>query len=275
MAKKEILELIIDKRFDTQYSLFEHPGFMFAFCKEPEKGIVRLITHFAGCREDLSGKLYNNRSKIPINCLRLLVRMVVRHPYPDRSIGTARTKNLFKRQTRTGLRIINIMEKRHNWPLTKMYDVASRIDKKKQNSWSRGDTVVTLTTHLRMLEASNKWMRSPHMISLFGLLFRLHNKSTKFDSINSYKALKKACESCKRCTNGDAAYVAKTFKFWDPLMEKFDEVFKGLPFTKAYSSRNYDRYHYDEGIHKLCRFQSTNAQISEQFSKVMKTAGIR
>jgi len=279
MAKKKLLELVINKKYDGQYSIYEHPNFSYAYCKEPEKGIVKQITEFCGCREDLSDQLYNNRTRIPLNCLRLLVRIVMVKVDKPNATKVAHDKQAIKnfgKHTKVGLRILNIMEKRHKWPLTQMFAVEPHIDERHIDGWNEVSRSMTYTTYLKMLEASNKWMRSPHMISLFALLFRLPNKLPKqFQSIKNYKDLEEACKRCRGADSGDRHYVATTFRFWDPLMANFDKVFDGLPFTKAYSTKNYSQYHYNEGIYKLCTFESSNSLISNQFAKVMKEAGLK
>jgi hypothetical protein len=275
MAKSKALEYVPNKRFDSRWSVYDHSGFMFAFCGKPENGKIHQLTGFEGCREGLAGHLYaNSRSKISVSRLRLVVRTVYKDgPKKD----CHKFEAAFDESTKAGLKLVNIMEERHRWPLTNMYDVCSRKDTVERSDDWKGITYKhDYVTYLKSIVASSKWLRSPHMLSLFVLLFRLPNRSSrKFGSVSSYEALEKVCKGCKTSGDADASYVADTFKFWDPLMSNFGDVFKDLPHKKAYSRSRYGSTYYDEGISKLCKFECSNELIAKQFKEVMEKAGIK
>jgi hypothetical protein len=178
----------------------------------------------------------------------------------------------FNAKTKMGLKIVNIMEERHGWPLTKMYSVEPSI-KKVDCNYSSPKQLITFQ---KVLIGSTKWVRSPHMISLYILLFRLPTRvSKKFDSIKNYKDFEEACNKCKGATSGDAYHVSKTSKFWDMLMANFGQMFAGTTSKDNFKRTSYENCQYDEGILKLCRFNCKHKQISEKFVALAKNAGLK
>lgn len=170
-------------------------------------------------------------------------------------------RDKFEKQTDTGLRILNIMEKRHGWPLTKMSNVET-------SSIVASDGCRNRTVFTKMLVGSNKWMKSPHILSLFFLLYRLSTRHNKFFVVKNYRQFKKVCEgyTAGSSSSGDKCSVRNTILFWDPLMANLDKMFKGLPLQSNFNKRNYDGdLYYHEGILKLCAFQTNNANISKRF----------
>ena len=266
MVSKKVLKIGVLKRdYQSHYS---HTGLMFAYCSKITDNRVEQLSGFCGCREDLAGCLFHDtRGKIHIN----RSRYIVRHITSD--TNTTVSEKWFNRATEAGLGIVNIMEARHGWPLTKMLDAESSVFELKA---SCGSSAKRLTTFRKVLLGSNKWVRSPHMISLYILLLRLGTRN-KFSSIKNYKKFAKVCGKCGSGQIGDMGHVARTFKFWDLIMANFDKVFAGLRtrdnFTKARYYSDYAGY-YNEGVSKLCNFQCSHKAINSRFVALANKANL-
>jgi len=253
MAEKDIKMIPYEQ--SNNWNDYPHTGFMFAFCGKVEKGKTEQLTSFEGCREGLTCFIFDrNDYKIQTRRLRCLVRTI--------SVGNADERHeLFEDQTNAGLRILNIMEEHNRWPLTKMRNVETKITEPSQGYKKR-------TTFTKMLEGSSKWMRSPHTLSLFFLLFRLSIRNLAFLKVENYDQFKQMCKtySYGTATSGDKRNVRGTIQFWDPLMGKFDQMFKGTSVKSNYDKSEYTESYYSEGILKLCTFRTQNKKLSKRFT---------
>jgi len=240
---------------------------MYAHYKQTPKGYLSQLTRFTTCREELAGAIFNHRdNRIRSKQLLLLVRNIVS------SISLDKHRRGFEKMANGGLRIINIMEARHSWPLTVMHDVADITNSTSTGGHYRRDAPRILIT--KALEASPKWIRSPHMVSLYALLFRLPFCGVKFINIKDYDGLRKACEFCAKSNTGDGNQVRQTWRFWDPIMANSDDIFRGVPFAQAFDKEQYTRSCLSEGVLTLCQQRTSNTKIQSKFTEVMKQVGL-
>ena len=257
------VQMIKGNRYDSSYA---HTGLMFAHCSKITNNVVKQMTGFCSCREDLASCLfYDKHNKIPIDRSRYIVRHVVA------GNNTESSKKWFSTATEAGLRIVNIMEDRHGWLLTRMIDAGSSTSRIPADHFN---VARQLTTFYKVLLGSSKWVKSPHMISLYILLFRIasHNK---FKAVKNYDDFSKACNACTTNQFGDAGHVFRTFKFWDMIMANFDEMFAGMPTRDNFKGPRYGNDYYDEGTSKLCRFKCKNEKINNKFVALADKAGLR
>jgi hypothetical protein len=266
MVSKRVLKVkTLKGEYDSSYA---HTGLMFAYCSKIINNEVKQTTNFCSCREDLASYLfYDKRNKMPIDRSRYIVRHIA--DGSNKKASEAAEK-WFNKTTEAGLRIVNAMEDRHGWPLSNMTDVIPNINKIPTDYHNSGRELITFR---KVLIGSGKWLKSPHMISLYILLFRLGG-NRKFSSIKDYKGLSKACNACNAKQIGDAYHVFRTFKFWDMIMANFDKMFAGMPTRSNFKAEKYDGDYYDEGISKLCRFRCKNENISSKFVALAKKAGL-
>jgi hypothetical protein len=253
MTKKGLKMVLYEQH--NNWNDYPHAGFMFAFCGKVEKGETKQLTGFEGCREGLTCYIFDRSSyKIQTSRLRCLVRTISVENVDKRH-------ELFEKQTNAGLRILNIMEKHNGWPLTKMQNVETRITEALQGYRKR-------TMFIKMLDGSSKWMRSPHTLSLFFLLFRLSARNSAFLKVENYEQFKQVCKTYiyGTATSGDKRNVRGTIQFWDPLMAKFDQMFKGTSIESNYDKSGYTESYYSEGILKLCTFKTQNKELSKRFT---------
>lgn len=272
MKKSKILKLDLGQ---YGYSMYASNGFAYAHCSNINKGVIKQLSGFGSCREGFTNRIFEdiNRKnrRLSNKRLRCLVRTVSSGSYDDR-------EKLFEKQTEAGLKILNILEDHYNWPLTKMFSVASVSSKPMSGYQPR-------KSFMKLLVGSSKWLRSPHITSLFLLLFRLPTKRIGFSKVKSYKQLMELCrqfaglpkpgsKDAPKRVGGDRYHVLKTMQFWDPLMANLNKMFKGMTSKNNFDRGNYERYYYDEGISKLCKFNCNNPQINKRFVALAKDADI-
>jgi len=264
MKKQKELKLL-EYNKQANWSVYPHVGFMFAFCGSiTGKREVPQLTSFEGCRESLICRVFDRKAyKIPTSRMRCLIRTIVA------TDNAAKGYELFDKQTNAGLRILNIMEKHNGWPLTKMHNVETITAKGQGSQQNR-------RVFIKMLEGSSKWLKSPHMISLFFLLVRLPTRHSRFIEIKNYKQLMGACKLfAGRSNNGDRYSVRNTIGFWNPLMSNFGKMFRGMPLDNNFNKRNYGQFYHQEGILTLCSFNSTNKKIGKRFVALACEAKIK
>jgi len=238
---------------------------MFAFCSKITNDTVQQQSQFSQCREVMSHRLFENNPTIHTDRLRYIAR---RTSINNRASAT---QWQFDKEFKTGLRIINIMEDRHGWPLTKMYDVDPIV----RNLNYNGRPLKSLTFR-KVLIGSSRWAISPHMVSLNLLLFRLPGTTPRiFRDIKNYEDIVAAYNRCRRArsTTSDAYIVGVTFKFWDMIMANLNKLFAGKVGKIIFDKTSYGSY-FDEGISKLCTFKCSNRRINKKFAALAKKEGL-
>ncbi len=238
-----------------------HIYLQWAICDHPTvKGKVRQLSRFDHCRETLCCRIFDALDRqfkgksMPIDKLRLLVKIGSNsHHSPTQEEYQGR----MDRHTKSALRTLNIIEKEHKWSLTKAYPI---------KPYSFGDKVY-------MIVASKKWMRAPHLVSLFTLIFRISGdqmlQTPSFMRLKSYKSVMQHMEKFSAGGGSDGAKVKASLKYWGPLLHNYSKIFKGYPMKKAFDRSTY-RSHAEEGINRLCEGRCTNHKLQERFNEVVK-----
>ena len=238
------------------------------FCSPISKDSqVTLHTRFGFCREGVTGIMFQHLNGIAHHSIdpkkiRLAARIVL-SPYVNKIQRPVQVRN-FSAWMKTGVSMVNILEEKHGWPLTEMYQV-------KHNH--------TKNLLVRMFVGSNNWMRSPAMVSMFALLIRA-GKIKRFKGVKTHIGLMKAAAKCKRGETNDQNYVLNSYKYWDLLVGEFDRLFDGITYKEAYKAKNYDQgYRVNEGINKLCKGDSTEGtdyrKLATRFAKISKEYGLK
>ena len=262
MKDKQILE--VETTYDYVNYDYGHDEFMYAYCSKPINGAVKQLTEFHDCREETTEEIFDNNKLIPKGKLRYIVRVISEKAAPGKQ------RNKFDRDVAAGVRILNIMEKRHGWTLTKMIDVKESKSTKATGLYSSNKII--FTTFRKVIMGSKRWSRAPHMISLFLLIFRLATKHHKFAKIKTYKALADACSQKYRLF--DLEDVTATFKYWDIVMSKYTSIFANLSRKDNFNEKSYsDDYGY-EGVYVLCCAESNNEILNSRFKRLVKKAGM-
>ncbi len=231
-----------------------------ALCGYPTvKGKVKQLSRFDPCRETLCCRIFDaiqlKNKSMSMDKFRIVVKIGSFDSSP--SIQTNRQK-LMDKWTKAAIHVLNIIEKEHKWSLTKAYPI---------KPYSHGDKVY-------MIIASKKWMRSPHLVSLFTLIFRISKnkpfQTPSFRRIRSYKTVMQHIKKFSATGGGDRYSVRATIKYWGPLLHNYNKMFKGYSMKDTFNRNNYHS-HSEEGINRLCEDKCTNHKLQERFNKVVKS----
>lgn len=250
----------------------DHIYSRWALCSCPNaKGEVKQLSGFDRCRETLCCRIFDafdnrghglngnsiKKKSIPIDKLRLVVKIGSNSNY---SPTQAKRQKIMDKRTKSALHMLHIIEKEHKWGLTKAYPI---------KPYSYGDKIY-------MVVASKKWMRSPHMVSLFTLIFRISGdqafQASSFMRLRSYKAIMRCLKEFGRNNDySDKFKVHTSLKYWDPLLRNYNKMFRGYPMKDTFNRSNYIS-HSQEGINRLCANACTNSKLQERFNEVVKKA---
>ena len=238
----------------------DHIYIKWALCSHPAKGKIKQLSRFDGCRETLCCRMFDaisalTKQTIPTDKLRLVVKIASSSSGSQTQRGYQKTMDKW---TKAAIHVLNIIEKEHKWMLTKAYPITP---------YSYGDKIY-------MLVASKKWMRSPHMLSLFTLIFRINTqRGMRSSTTNRFKLYKNIMKYIKEFGVGgyaDSPTINTTIEYWDPLLRNYNKMFKGFPMKDVFNRSSY-RYHAEEGINGLCSNQCTNPKLQRRFNEVVKS----
>lgn len=249
-----------------------HNDIWWALCSAPSMtGVINQLTMFIFCRESLGCRMFDRMStvpsrrsvsgavsKMPLDKLRLLAKLATGS---NNKQAKDQQKKKFESSAKVALKILNIIEREHKWALTTAHIVKPLSD---------GDTVY-------MFVASKKWMRSPHLLSLFTLLVRIAQQTklndASFKRIRTYKSLLKKLKEYSAVTNHDFDKISikKTIKYWDPLFRNYLKLYHGMPMKRNFDSSKYDD-HYDEGLQKLCCDGASDNETRRRFKEMVEEA---
>jgi hypothetical protein len=133
------------------------------------------------------------------------------------------TKKAFMAKMQRAVNFVNILESKHGWQLTKAHEVEC------VGQDGNAINIVCLFT------GSPKWLRSPHMVSMWLLILRngghkyLWNPKTYGDLRTK---MDKYLENTK---TSDATYMRMSYPYWNSIMENYDKLFKGFPVSRNYN----------------------------------------
>ena len=277
--------LEIRKNMGTSYNF---TGMKVAFCTAPDSNNqIKLVGYFDTCRETITdflrtqllgkGRSIKKATKISLKKIRLILFIKA-----NRSNSKKVINNFGKRKDEEmliSLKLINHYERRLNWPRTKM----QKLDNCGTFFNSDGEDVSN-TINMYMIVGSSRWMKSPHLLSLYILLLRLGLRRFKaefkthaqlLDELQSFGG--KQLNSCSFIARSDVSYVNQTYDKWDVLLENYDKLFGRRTIESLYS----DKYLVNgssgatEGIYSLCTGNSYDLDISHRFIKMCESKNIK
>lgn len=246
------------------YSMALHWG----FCTAPNsKGEFKLTTGFGYCREGLTAHVFgfvkrntpraSTNSQVSFMRTRLAAKIMIR---PDSNAGViAKKTKEFHRWMESGVSVLNILEAKHGWPLTRMYKVEHVY----------GERIVVC-----MFVGSARWMRSPAMLSMFALLVRMSNHKV-FSDIKDYEGFMEAVQKYIRGRHTDCDHARHTSPYWDIIMSNFIKLFNGFSAKENFTQENYGEYIESEGISKFCKGETNYGALGERFRNLVKAHGMK
>lgn len=258
MSKKIILR---DQEHIVQCNYIS-PLLEIAPCLMDKKNEGHLLQGFEYCRESLAEYFWqegiDRAHKVSI-----ATSLIICDDSPKHINTRTKYTNLLKKS----LKLINIIENKHKWTLTKMYE----CDHYNNEYTLSKDRIV----HLFI--GPSKWIRSPQMLSLFLLLIRVPISTPSFSKdIRTYRSILDKLNNTKFAT-GDIHYLRISAKYWPILFDKFNELFRNFSTKRNWdASKMNDEYDYVyEGIYSLCTLESYDKKLQSKFVKLAKEHGIK
>lgn len=252
---------------DIQMSTFSSTrGFrepIFAITAAPKKGRVQPIIHMTYCREsmceyfrqDLRGLTARGIDK---KRLHLLVFRRVNLQNHEKNL------EVFRNQMGAALAIVNAIEKHYKWPLTKMYPTI--IDDTDVPGFRPNNGVYYVRAGLR-------WIKSPVMLSMYLLIFRLAINYKCYHSINKIKDIDSAFEVLKNTSESDRHQELAYFRVhgdkWRLVLDNYHRLFGTRDMKDLYQPKK-GAFFFAEGINKLCDESSNDLLLNRTFSKIVK-----
>jgi hypothetical protein len=180
-------------------------------------------------------------------------------------------KVTFEKQMAKSLYIITSLEKKHKWPLTRMYPVKST------------GPMITLNMPLMFFQGSRKWTMSPYLMSLWTLMIRMGRNANgwlpdkvmklKHDEMIAYIA-DRAKTTALRI--GDATQTEKTIGHWDAFMSLYHPLFGNIPRHEHWSNKPLNGHNArPEGIVKLVTKQTFHKELCQKYFTLLKERNIK
>lgn len=260
-------------------------GVRMAFCTAPDaKNQIDIVDRADQCRETIVDHVRRQLQDTPnskkrelnidMNRTRLILFSKTSAHNQERTIKAFNTRR--NREMLVGLKLVNHYERKYGWPRTKM-------QKLHNGKIISGGTDVSNTIHMYMVVGSSRWMKSPHLLSLYLLLLRLGIRGFKAD-FNTHTQLTKELEAFiannsrgNGVRRGDAAHVRVTYKKWDLLLKSYNKLFNKRTTKSLYDKKSLVNpgAAFSEGIRKLCDGRSHDLDISHKFAKICNSKNIK
>lgn len=230
---------------------------------KPRGGKVKAISEWVSCRENASNNVRRDiMSKVPTGfdakVARILCQISVSRAITDERYETRR--RTFVAKIQRAVNFLNVMEKEYGWELTELHDL--EFD----------DPGSGCRNMICMITGDKKWIRSPHMVSLWLLFLRVGGTKHLWNP-KSYDSLKKKVSKyLEKVKNTDADHIRIVFPFAEKIMDNYSELFKGFPASRNYSSiKAWDgATPANEGIRKLCTGYSADKKLTERLNTIHK-----
>lgn len=230
---------------------YSNTTFSFAFGSAPvieeiygkKEKVVTQLTRFNTCRELFAGNLIsqvNGRNNHNIDLKRLRILMYIERYHHER--------------VRYVLKVLNHIEEKLKWPKSKITKIT-------------GETkpAMNKNAHIYYFDASSKWLRSPHSISLYCLIARTIIISDSFENMKKPEEFINYCKDINACyydnhrinshKTNDEGHIAQTFHKWFTYLRGTDMIFKKFKVKDAYKGLGNDG---TDGITKLVCGKSNN-----------------
>lgn len=243
---------------------------LFAFVIPPKQGgIIEPITGMVYCRESLCEYIRQDvrgitDSEIDLNKLHMVIYRRVYARNITKGI------KIFQNQVLAGQKIVNVLEKHHGWPLTKIYPVSFADNQK--------DDIKNSSVYY--IVAGKRWIKAPAMLSLYTLLFRIAAAESDFPfkhRIRSMKSLFSVLDdvTSKRSYSEFVYYKAHN-KYWQLVLSNYRKLFGQRTTASLYSPKwshrrdGWNSQYFSEGINSLCDGDTKDKVLSKTFEEIRK-----
>jgi len=277
---------------------YDFSNLKIAFCTEPDNsGRVKITSYFDSCRESAVNLIRNQieDSDPPLASKRIDLKKTRILLYAkSNNDATIESKRRFSKrkdkEIALGIKLVNHYEKKLGWLLTKMVKVDidetnrnySKISKIKRLKNAKSPFLtprrddVSDTINMYIIVATNKWLKSPHILSLYLLMLRLGCSGFKSNFKTHEELIKDLEKFSNRRGFKDSHHVRDTFKMWDVILENYNKLFKRKSINRLYSSKYLINgcQGFSEGITRLCTGLSRDNKISMEIADICKRNNI-
>lgn len=214
---------------------------------------VRQRGDCCGCREYFNTLLQkqlmgDENYKIPIKQAR--IALFIRSSAKNKELLRKGNREFFE-SVKLSVNAVNILEKKHKWRLTRLYPLINKADPK---------------IFMAMVVGSNKWIRSPHMQSMYCLIIR-GARTAPFQGIKTYDDLMSACKQHIKEGLFNSGHIENSYKCWDTIMGNFEKLFYNLSMVKNYDTNTYGDSVYHEGVSRLVMERTLHKELKRRFQK--------
>ncbi len=254
-----------------QDDLYGHSGAKFAFCTKPDKNRkVAQIASLLGCREDLVDilrKRNNGKGYKDLDLRRTRLLIILRVPFNTSASKLGQRRSVANTQMQASLKLVNHYERKYGWALTRLYHADMGTLEPNAKTTTPRDVSPYIFGYV--VVGSNKWMKSPHYMSLYALLLRLGRGgfAAKF---RSQKSLDVELGNYANRQIGDGGHLRSVYKYIDIVMANQEELLEGRKdlYKKSALSNADNGYH--EGIRRLCRNETKDRRLGYKFMETCK-----
>ena len=256
--EKKILKVILSGSDNTVYASkkrhpFDEP--LFAFVAPPNKGELKCKTDLTYCRESMCEYIRQDLRNVSNYGVVLSKVHLIIH----RSVAP-KGASVFEKQVLAGQNMVNIIEQHYGWPLTRIYGAGLFNPKE-----SKRDRFYYIT-------ASKRWIKSPIMLSLFTLLFRIATIEREFKftkNINSFDDIFIVLGKLASANNQiELSYFRAHGHYWEAVLDHYQQLFGKHSMARMYSPDN-NGYYFTEGINTLCDCSSGDRTLTTAFKKIL------
>lgn len=247
------------------FRVFTTDEVLFAIAQKPRDGMVLTLTDPSFCREVLCENI------------RLWIRKQEGEGLGDisrrfymvlaRKSESKKKLNSLSKDTMAGIHLARTIEHHYAWPLTKIYQL--ELIESQQNFKNH--------CSFHLISASSRWIKSPHMLSLYTLLLRLPydkitnsilKKVTNLDTLFSTLSAK-----AEESTDANPAYLAY-FRVYQQgikvVLNNYDRLFSRRKMEDLYWFKGANTGNcFTEGINKLCDHETSDYVLREEFRKAV------
>jgi hypothetical protein len=222
--------------------------------------IITAPEWFDSCREVVCDRIrtrFQLSKTFDMEKLKLLVRTKFIAHYGGEL--TNPQKNLIKKRKLAynkailiGLKIVNLVEKKFKWPLTKIYPVeCKQLDE---------------NNIFYYFIASKKWIKSPNMFSLFMLLLRVGTKIKEYTTFRTLDGFYKSLQRNKNTV--DINYLKTHYKRILLVLKHYNRLFGKTSMRDLYIPSTPLNL-FPEGINSLCDLNTNDLSLRKRFVKIL------
>jgi hypothetical protein len=243
---------------DSKWSLtggaFAEP--LWCFTSKPINGKIKALMTATYCRESVCDYIRQDIRKVTSY---KIVRNRL-HLFINRRVPAKTGAEVFQNQVMASLHMINAIEQHYGWPFTRIYPADIGIPKHEERN------------KYYYISATKRWMKSPQMLSMFMLFFRIIclRKTVDMKAMPSIDAV---FDHLNKLTVHSRAMDATWFKThgsrWRLVLDNYQRLFGKKTMERLYYPAT-GSYFFSEGINSFCDHDSEDRDLRAIFKRICK-----